>query len=669
MANVQARLHYLAEGTVRASPEALWPLLADTERIGRTFHTPPIHYVTRPRPEGGSDVVVEYRLGRLGPLGRLPLLRWDEPPSEWSYPRHYSIVRNYHWGPVRQFRLVVELDPAPEGSSRVRVHTEFVPRDALAALFLRFVVGARISQRTLALCSTFERYLQGQAKAPSPKLQPRRSWRRRLRALRRASQGAPVAPAAPAAQAAATAGLPLLPGPPRDSWDLLERSSPKEHVARLRRHLEEAPDEDVVKMRPFALADAWGCNRRALLVLFLRATTLGLLEMTWEVLCPNCRLRKASYGSLADLKLEAHCDYCNLTYDGSFDQNVEVRFTVAPSLRRVEDRIYCVSSPLSRPHLVAQLRIPGGETARMAQRLAPGNYRVRSLQSRGSCSLVVAPAGAGGRAGANGKGTGVSAWHLDLEVREHTMHPAELQLAGPVLELMAYNSLASELTLELVRSDWPDTIATAALVSTFQEFRDLFSSEVLAPGLQVAIQRLAFLFTDLSGSTALYQSAGQARAFRIVQDHFRILLGVIAEHGGATVKTIGDAVMAAFPSGLAALRAALAIQRAIRTLDTGGTADPERFVKIGIHQGPCLAATANDRLDYFGTTVNVAARVVHEARGGEITLSEELRADPQVARFLENRLFRLEPSLVHLRGIRGPARIYRLTNPAASDGP
>src|SRR5439155_20836592 len=96
---------------------------------------------------------------------------------------------------------------------------------------------------------------------------------------------------------------------------------------------------------------------------------------------------------------------------------------------------------------------------------------------------------------------------------------------------------------------WPDTIATAAIVSTMQEFRDLFSSEVLAPGLQLGVENLAFMFTDLTGSTALYQAIGQARAFRLVQDHFRILRAAITANRGALVKTIGDAIMATFPSG------------------------------------------------------------------------------------------------------------------------
>jgi class 3 adenylate cyclase len=184
---------------------------------------------------------------------------------------------------------------------------------------------------------------------------------------------------------------------------------------------------------------------------------------------------------------------------------------------------------------------------------------------------------------------------------------------------------------------------------------------VLAPGLQLAIRRLAFLFTDLTGSTALYQAVGQARAFRLVQEHFALLREEIAAHRGAVVKTIGDAVMAAFPSGADALAAALAMQRAIRRLDAADAVDTARLLKIGLHEGPCIAVTANGRLDYFGTAVNTASRVEHECRGGQIVLTDDVYRDPAVQARLRAERLQPEPDETRLRGIAEPVRLYRLT--------
>src|SRR5205823_4737698 len=133
------------------------------------------------------------------------------------------------------------------------------------------------------------------------------------------------------------------------------------------------------------------------------------------------------------------------------------------------------------------------------------------------------------------------------------------------------------------------------------------------------------------GSTSLYGAVGQAKAFRIVQDHFREIEAAVRANQGAIVKTIGDAVMAVFPTVPQALRAAFVMQRSMAKIETYGAFDPAHFLKVGIHSGPCLAVTLNERLDYFGTTVNMAARIEHEASGGDIVLSKTAFSEGGVA--------------------------------------
>src|SRR6185437_10449918 len=125
------------------------------------------------------------------------------------------------------------------------------------------------------------------------------------------------------------------------------------------------------------------------------------------------------------------------------------------------------------------------------------------------------------------------------------------------------------------------------------------------------------LFTDLRASTRLYRQIGDAPAFGVVLDHFDVLRAAVAAEGGAVVKTIGDAVMATFQRPVAALHAVLAAQRALASPAAG--ARPLRL-KAGLHYGPCIAVTLNDRLDYFGSTVNIAARLVGLSGGSDIIL-------------------------------------------------
>ncbi|HEY9854800.1 MAG TPA: adenylate/guanylate cyclase domain-containing protein [Stenomitos sp.] len=278
--------------------------------------------------------------------------------------------------------------------------------------------------------------------------------------------------------------------------------------------------------------------------------------------------------------------------------------------------------------------------------LPEGTYRLRSPQA--PTSMTVTLHADGPDAGARQR----------VRVGPDGFEPAALELPCTTLRLRLEAADSFQVTLE--RLAWAENIVTGAYVSTMQEFRDLFSSEVLSADLELGISRLAIMFTDLKSSTAMYEQLGDATAFRLVQTHFRILQEAIAANRGAIVKTVGDAVMASFYDVADGVRAAFEIQASI---DRYNAEHPEApapiIVKLGVHVGPCIAVTLNERLDYFGTTVNMAARVQNEATGGDIVLSEEVLADPGVRHLLagvpvtEQRAFQVQ--------LKGLAAAYELT--------
>ena len=98
---------------------------------------------------------------------------------------------------------------------------------------------------------------------------------------------------------------------------------------------------------------------------------------------------------------------------------------------------------------------------------------------------------------------------------------------------------------------------TAKRLLTNQTFRDLYRTDTLDVDQRLKITSLTFLFTDLRGSTALYERVGDLVAFDIVRAHFQVLNEIVAAEAGAVVKTIGDAVMATFPTPDRAIAAAL----------------------------------------------------------------------------------------------------------------
>jgi len=193
------------------------------------------------------------------------------------------------------------------------------------------------------------------------------------------------------------------------------------------------------------------------------------------------------------------------------------------------------------------------------------------------------------------------------------------------------------------------------------EFQRLFPQQRLLPDESLNVTRTAILFTDLAGSTAIYARRGDPRAYHLVRLHFDELFRVADEGGGLMVKTIGDAVMAAFATPAACLRAALAMQDAVAALnERAGLSGQERLIlKVGLHSGPCLAVTLNERPDYFGGTVNIAARVQGLSHGGDIVLTEAVRADLEVAALLAGRT--LTSDSVQLKGIDEPVLVHRLS--------
>src|SRR5262249_3439030 len=185
----------------------------------------------------------------------------------------------------------------------------------------------------------------------------------------------------------------------------------------------------------------------------------------------------------------------------------------------------------------------------------------------------------------------------------------------------------------LERTAWNDEAATAAEVTALQMFRDLFASEALRPGEQISVGTLTVLFTDLKNSTRLYREIGDATAFGRVMNHLDVLKQVIAEHNGAMVKTIGDAVMAVFRQPAWALKAMLDAQERLANPPDGMRA---LHLKAGLHTGPCIAVTLNDRLDYFGSTVNLAARLEGQSTGDDVVVSSAIIDDPAVRDFLND---------------------------------
>ena len=260
-----------------------------------------------------------------------------------------------------------------------------------------------------------------------------------------------------------------------------------------------------------------------------------------------------------------------------------------------------------------------------------------------------------------------------LTYRGDSYEPAELQLAPGPVRLEIVNPTAHRIALAVVQ--FPpgaddellafDPYLTGKHLLTSQTFKSLFRSEVVGGAQGLAIRDIAILFTDIKGSTALYHRIGDLNAYELVQQHFDWLREATVRHEGAVVKTIGDAVMAAYPDAARAVAAALEMRAAAERFNQG---QPDRPValKIGIHHGAAIAVTLNDELDYFGQTVNIAARVQAMADAQEICVTEEVRAYPGVEALLGD--FRAQPITAEFQGVGRPMPVIRVGGRRAAQG-
>ncbi|HEX5318036.1 MAG TPA: adenylate/guanylate cyclase domain-containing protein [Stellaceae bacterium] len=557
-------------------PETLWPYLLDTARINEALGLPRYAVTDTAQPDG--------TVRRTGATRRMGLrLSWDEGVPQWVANRFYTHRRQFHGGPVRSVQASVSLEPQLDGGTAARYRLRIETGGLLGALLVRLGLKYRFGP-------TLDRLFR---------------------------EGAGFAAAGEPAEYETEP--PSIPAAVRRRVQDIARGLTDQGYGvadDLAAYLLNASDPDLQRMRPRALARRWGAEPRVAIETCLAAARAGLLHLRWDLLCPRCRGAKLVAPSLDRLPQGAHCPSCNIDYDRDFTQNVEVTFEPAADIRAIGIGGYCLSNALDSAHIKIQHPLAPGEAVTLAAHLPDGDYRARTIEPGGSADFRVE----GGIAPAIALTDG-----------------DPLLAAGAVPgEIAARNDGGSTRTLVVEDRGWAADALTAHEVTTMQAFRDMFADAVLRPGDQVEIRRVALLFTDIKGSSELYNRVGDARAYGWVREHYAVLTGAVRRHDGAVVKTIGDAVMAAFASPLDALRAALAMRDDIAGFNRElGAEHGELVVKLGLHCGPCIAVTLNDRLDYFGRTVNLAARLQGESQGGDIVVSAAMAAEAGIAELLD----------------------------------
>jgi len=490
-------------------------------------------------------------------------------------------------------------------------------------------------------------------------------------------------------------------------------------VSKLEHHIRAAPDEQLFRLNPLTWASERGVDQYEAVDLFLHSAKAGLFEMDWNVICPCCSKVLRSLRELHGLQAQNTCPVCFRREQSTLDDYVQVTFTISRAIRAIRFHEpetlsldeFCFTYLFEPSAISAGTMVPRDMMrvfTKHRSTFVPGEkLTVETSAELGVLSCVDLVGQASFGLLAQGEPT-PAVQHIAVKLTDDgfdvplpPIDPSELQVGSLFYAGTFYGIRPGPLTIEFeqqsskqtalaviyfpifgVTSDialpgggklpagFSASIApriefaspplTAKRLFATQTFHDLFRSDTFAESQGFSVRDVTILFTDLKGSTQLYQREGDLNAYALVREHYGILSRAVTSQHGAIIKTIGDAIMATFNGPADAVAAGLEMLREVPKMNqSAGHGD--LILKVGVHRGAAISVTLNDRVDYFGQTVNIASRVQGSADGGEMLLTEEIFKADGVAELLEGEGWSVVSARVPMRGIEEPATVHRVS--------
>ena len=578
-----------------ATPKALFAVLADCERLNRALGQVPL--LREPLSgNGASRFLLRTSSGKRS-------IAFAEPPAQLISGKLLSIKRLLHKGALASIETKYLLAPLLSGT-RLTIELSLVPRVSMLTPLLRL----HGSVTLWSLTSLIQRVLAASSRGED--------------ALHR---GALLDEEA--LQRARAEVMQLLPG---EQHPLLTK---------LIEHVQSLDDVELRSLRPYAMADAWGNSREAVLSVCLIAAAKGLLAISWDVLCPSCRLPVTRLPMLHELTEETYCQLCDLRIPCDLENAVEVTFRPSPEVCPHEQPLYSSQSPVQQPHILYQQLLAASSEAQLTVPGEPGEFR---LFVRGGLTAKL-------------RVTTLGPVSAKITVGE-VIAPEKLEIGlNGTLTIVHQSRQARHLKLE--RLEWERDTLSGHAVTLQPLFRQLHSQQVLKKGLLRAVPYVGLWMSELVGGTELCTQLGDIGAFSLVQEHFELLRQAVEREGGTLIKTDRDNALAAFPSSEAAVRSAVSGQQALAIFRAANPQAASLSLRVGLYAGPCHLVTQSGRLDYYGQTLLLCSRMLREAHAGDILLAADLGDKLQKTPGL-----RVGPRFtLSVKGLPQPVPVVRLT--------
>jgi class 3 adenylate cyclase len=577
-------LDFLWEFELKVTREDIWPYLIDTSSFNQRLGLPKFNYI-----ETDGKLFGTTKQGGMR-------LEWEEVPWEWEYLKEIGNARIYSKGFSKYLRVRFILEPYGESRSRLYVYFGWIPKNFLMKRLLLYAM-PKLEADFRKVFGEIQTEIQKNANA-SYQLVGKLS------------------------------NVPTFIGDVH--WvhpekldqvkeELIRSGIQPNTIEKVYDYLRKTGDNGLDRIRIKSLSKTLGRDSDELLKMFLYGCRLGIFTLSWDIICPHCRGVRTSLQKLGDLPEKDDCEVCEIEFETTGQNSIEVTFHLHPSVRIIEKQMYCAAEPATKKHIILSKSVQPGKSFSTNLLIQSGVYRLRK-KGKPNYNLVEV----------NDKYEDKEIVWLDENGEK------EIQVKTKP-GLVFQNEESESVTIVMEERKEDQLSLRPKELFNFNEFRDLFSEEAIATNLQLDIGVQTLLFTDIVGSTRFYESVGDHGAFLQVREHFIKAYTLIKNEKGAVVKTIGDAIMASFPSPLLALRAAKEMQEWFHPENKH---TPVR-IRISIHTGNCLAVNLNSNIDYFGNTVNYAAKMQNVTQSGEISISEAVFRDQDLREYLRKKEIKL----------------------------
>lgn len=559
----------------KSKPKDLWPLLSDTNRLFKKIGQLPIQHapVSQNLPKGHREFTYEQ-------IHRLDI--WEEEPYEWEAPYHIKVKRNYRNGLYKNLLFSISLSETNVGSI-VAFTFSGETRGFSSTFRIKRIYNSSLKRKFRKLLQEYDQILltnlNNQEKEKTFLFRNIGKWGKHTEELSEIS------------------------GDPELAYKLIQTIRESEFTV-------------LKNIQPLDVAKYWDVPLHRVLDIFFHASKIGILNHSWGIVCPDCKLVQQQIQQLSEATSPLYCNNCQKEFELDFHNSILLTFEPSPLVRKLPDKTFSFGSPAKQPHIKLLQYIHPGQKKFVKVQLEPGNYKFYSDSLKG---IVYASVSEDGME------------HATLTFNETYPNDQHVKLSTNP-NLVIHNQTDERIFIKGEDLDWKRYCIPASEVTSLQQFRNLFPMELLRQNEKMKANSITVLFTDIFNSSSIYNNVGDETAIGQVINHFEILRRIVREERGATVKTIGDAIMAVFQYPTDAVRA---FKRAQDYFKNHSSTESPIYLKGGMHMGDCTALTLNNTIDYFGNTVNIASRLVEKANSQELVISNEAYKHNDLRHYLD----------------------------------